>query len=485
MSSIDTARSLLPIWVQWGNLLICVPAAFLISLVCTLVGMKVALGPIGRLRGLNWVDCARQSYPARLAVTLCGVFLPIIFGFLALDHAGPLAQTPVNVLVLLVVLAAYAGMLVVRIGLNRRLFEKVPSARYYLRSYLAWWVIMPQWIFIALLIFLPTRFNGTAILMLASAAFAFVLVNMGASLALARRLGLAWPAPPHLQSIVDQLAERIGVHPRGVDVFPSPSANAWAFPLAKRLAFTERAEALLSDEELTPICAHELAHLAEPFRLGIVRALPSFMLLALTSSKCFLGLNPDAATTGSLWAVTGSLCLMAVLLVTVMLVRRIGHRMEKRADAFGSSHETDAGAYGRALEKLYQLNLVPPVTMAKKASHPHLYDRLVAAGVEPSYPRPKRPSRGRMFAGLAVAIALALAVVAGSWTERHSWRRHHKNERAYLWLMSLDGGQAMDLMDLSRIRYRRGDKEDAFALQDAAAQLLLDEYRSGRRSWDE
>jgi Zn-dependent protease with chaperone function len=478
MSSIATARSLLPVWVQWGNLLICVPAAFLVSLVCTWAGTRVALGRIGRLEMLSWVDRARLSYPARLAGSLCGVFMPLIFGLIALDHAGPLARTPVNLLVLFVVLAAYAGTLVVRIRLERRLLDNPPSVRYYLRSRLALLIIAPGWIFFALVIFLPTRFNGTAALMLASAALAFALVIVGGNLALARKVGLAWPAPAHLQRIVEELAEQIGVHARAVDVFPNVSVNAWAFPIAKRLAFTERAVALLSDEDLTPVCAHELAHLAEPLRLRIVRVLPPFMLVALTSTKCFLDLNPDEALVGLLCLI-GLLCLSFVFLLTAVLMHRTGHRLEKCADELGSFHERNVGAYGRALEKLYQFNLIPPVTMASKASHPHLYDRLVAAGVQPSYPRPKRPSRGRMFAGLAVAIALAVAVVAGSWTERHLWRRHQKSERAYLWLMSLDGGQAMDLMYLSRIRYRRGEKEDALAFRDAAAQLLADER--GRR----
>ena len=74
-----------------------------------------------------------------------------------------------------------------------------------------------------------------------------------------------------------------------------------------------------------------------------------------------------------------------------------------------------------------------------------------------------------------VAIALALAVVAASWAERHLWRAHHRSERAYLWLMSLDGGKATDLLYLANILYRRGDTEGAAALENAAVQLLADE----------
>ena len=70
-------------------------------------------------------------------------------------------------------------------------------------------------------------------------------------------------------------------------------------------------------------------------------------------------------------------------------------RWSKRADALSSANEGESGTYARALEHLYQLNLVPAVVRQKHAVHPHLYDRLLAAGVVPAYPRPSPPSRWR------------------------------------------------------------------------------------------
>ena len=41
----------------------------------------------------------------------------------------------------------------------------------------------------------------------------------------------------------------------------APYANAIVFPLSRRLAFTDGLLAALDDDEVTGVCAHELAHL--------------------------------------------------------------------------------------------------------------------------------------------------------------------------------------------------------------------------------
>jgi hypothetical protein len=63
-------------------------------------------------------------------------------------------------------------------------------------------------------------------------------------------------------------------------------------------------------------------------------------------------------------------------------------RLETRADAMAKGNEAETGAYAQALLKLYTDNLLPAVSARKRATHPHLYDRLLAAGVTPDFPRP-------------------------------------------------------------------------------------------------
>jgi hypothetical protein len=67
--------------------------------------------------------------------------------------------------------------------------------------------------------------------------------------------------------------------------------------------------------------------------------------------------------------------------------------MEVRADLFGSSVYEDKSIYARALAKLYQANEMPAVMPRKRMPNPHLYDRMVVAGVTPDFPRPDRPAR--------------------------------------------------------------------------------------------
>jgi hypothetical protein len=62
--------------------------------------------------------------------------------------------------------------------------------------------------------------------------------------------------------------------------------------------------------------------------------------------------------------------------------------------------------------KLHESNLVPAV-MPGKQTHPHLYDRLLAAGVQPDFPRPPAPDRTRpLLATIATAVVAAVAFFA-------------------------------------------------------------------------
>ena len=71
------------------------------------------------------------------------------------------------------------------------------------------------------------------------------------------------------------------------------------------------------------------------------------------------------------------------------------------------------GAYARALEKIYRENQLPAVNVNNRQSHPHLYDRLLAAGVIPDYARPARPKGltwiGRIYVIMAIVLGLLLA----------------------------------------------------------------------------
>ena len=111
----------------------------------------------------------------------------------------------------------------------------------------------------------------------------------------------------------------------------------------------------------------------------------------------------------------GVAVLELVLLLLLVFSRQLSQRMEKRADALARQEQTGDGIYARTLEKLYQANQMPAVMPRGRRTHPHLYDRMLAAGLTPDYPRPAPPGRitlpGWVIIAGIVVMALALALV--------------------------------------------------------------------------
>ena len=107
-------------------------------------------------------------------------------------------------------------------------------------------------------------------------------------------------------------------------------------------------------------------------------------------------------------AMFGAVGVAPIILWLVVLLRTwayVSLRLELRADA--AAHGDVGGeTYARALERLYEVNLIPAVISGTK-THPCLYDRMLAAGVEPSYPRPEPPAasvpRRALFASIAIS----------------------------------------------------------------------------------
>ncbi len=101
--------------------------------------------------------------------------------------------------------------------------------------------------------------------------------------------------------------------------------------------------------------------------------------------------------------------LFAAMLLLSIFARKLSQRMETRADLVATENQSEAGAYASALEKLYRTNQIPAVT-PRKRTHPHLYDRLLAAGITPNYPRPKAPAK---FAWTGWLMLLSFGVLLG------------------------------------------------------------------------
>jgi Zn-dependent protease with chaperone function len=91
--------------------------------------------------------------------------------------------------------------------------------------------------------------------------------------------------------------------------------------------------------------------------------------------------------------------------------RWFSHKMEKRADHAAVETQLNEGVYARALENISRENLLPAVNINKRQTHPDLYDRMIAAGITPEYPRPKRP---KSITWLGFTISIILGALCGA-----------------------------------------------------------------------
>jgi Zn-dependent protease with chaperone function len=234
-------------------------------------------------------------------------------------------------------------------------------------------------------------------LVLAAGTAAWVAFSVWGFLPIARLLRLATPAPEKLARAVERAAARAGRMPRSVEVVDVPMANAFANLMTQQLVFTRSTVDALSEEELAAVAAHEIAHLGEPRSVVWVRLAANLTLLPVVFMPTLIG------GLGLLGAVGVSYLGLITLVLPLRILQR---RMETRADHGAACGEGDPRALGTALEKIAILNLSPAVG-ARQGTHPDLYDRMLAAGVEPDFPRPERPSRTRLVAGILTATVIA------------------------------------------------------------------------------
>jgi Zn-dependent protease with chaperone function len=188
---------------------------------------------------------------------------------------------------------------------------------------------------------------------------------------------------------------------RGVWLLRSSAAQALALPYTGDLLFTRRLLDICSDTEIAAICAHELGHLCESKFARVGRLLGGFVYLP------WAFIRPLRHGMGDL----AFLVLGAISWLSLMLTRKHSRRLESRADNMAREQEQDPGSYACALSKIYEANLMPAIMPKKKRrTHPDLYDRLVAVGAQPEYPRPE-PAKATSYASLLYTVVLTFLLI--------------------------------------------------------------------------
>ena len=370
----------------------CAGAAALVWVLNTL-----ALIPFRRAKEAHWTERARVLFPVRIAARLAIWLVPANLVLAQqliwpgrVPHwglAGPVAW-----------LGAVAGAY----PFDREIMPWLTPRAWPHQVLASWLIRFAVWMVLgAMILMMPNELDWRGWLLAALFAGLFVAWCWGGLLWVGRQLRLLRPRPERLRSIVVDVAGRMGVPVRGVWLLEYAGSFAFALPYTGDLAFSGRLLARCPDEEVAAICAHELGHLAES-KLTIGTRV--FLNLAWLLPWLFLKPACHAFDLG------GIVVIAAGSFFTMFGIRWFSRRLEEKADRAAHANEGEAGTFARALARLYEDNLVPAVLPRRRRMHPDLYDRLLAAGVQPDFPKPAAPSS---FAVHSVLLFVLLGILIG------------------------------------------------------------------------
>jgi Zn-dependent protease with chaperone function len=352
--------------------------------------------PSRRAVSLHWAERARLLWPSRTGAAANVILLPLAFGALqfAIDRGFAF-------FCLAAALSSWLGAILGTYPLDQETFPAF-TFRQWLRVTLVSWslriLVLVVWVSAALL--MPDSWSWQCIpVVLAVLAFQSWL-HFGLWRAIVTRGGLLIPANESLQTIVRRTAPSESVLASRVWMIDSPVASAYALPVTRELLFSTGLLKICTGEEVAAICSHEIAHLTESKRILTMRVLGSMSYFPL------LFMRPAINSFGIPF---GIFIPFFPSVLFAVATRRLSQRMEKRADGMAAEQQHSPGIYARALEKIYRANLAPAVIKSRRQIHPHLYDRMIAAGIQPDFPRPKAAEALSAFHfGLWVLLGIAV-----------------------------------------------------------------------------
>lgn len=393
---------------------------------------------------LHWSVRARWAHECRTARVRATVVAVMTMGFCSFSATQPLGLLASTVSVLSMAATAAGVMSAFRMLFPALIHAKTRRERLDDLAFgpgtLFYWALTP----VVFLPFVTTAFDAqTVIVMTLAVAFHFAWGY--SALPLWRSLGLVTSPTPEVEALARRAAEHTQTPLRRVSVWRWSVANAFALPLSSEVAIAERLIQILTLEELRGVVLHELAHLREPRRMIMAR-----LCLALAPLGLVL-LPPLVGVHGFL----GAVALFVGMIAFTLACSRVVKGAEHAADA-GAHGEDTSPAYASALEKLHEDRLLPAVMGKKGQSHPDLYDRMLAAGVTPDFPRPAAPETSQgfgYFVGLVVFFTLGM--FSASWVKDSV--RHSEYVSAATWLVT---PSADDLLRLEL----QNDSEQARAL---------------------
>jgi Zn-dependent protease with chaperone function len=359
------------------------PVPILVHFIAALLLAWIAnwIGLISWRRAVNahWTERARLLWPVRFTAGINLILIPLI-----LENVHQFWFPETANWSLPDVIASFLGATLGRYPLDREIFPHLKFEKWREQVIAGWGLrfgILAG--FLPAVALMPVD-AGWGILAVAGGYLAFHFAVMwGLFLVVLRLVKVLKPAGPRLQGIVDETSARMNVKVRKTWQLGGLQANAFAFPTTHELLFTNRLLEICGDAEVAAICSHELGHLQEPPRILAARLITTLAVFPV------IFVNPLSQHFGT----AGLLVMIAGMLVIAIFARKLSLGLEKRADKIAVADQAAEGLYAAALQKLYRENQAPAVNAAKRHTHPHLFDRMVAAGVTPDFPRPNRPKK--------------------------------------------------------------------------------------------
>jgi Zn-dependent protease with chaperone function len=371
--------------------------------ISAVVGALVTLPPRG-WRQFSWPQQARLAQPARMATViniliLSQVLIPAsVIYFDLLGFAPPTAWLVTVDLFALLGAVGTALFMAWLMSPRRR-----PVWRWVIGCASALLFGYPNTLVytaMCLAIYLLPASVLMLVMILIFGAMGMVFAAWGGGIWVARALGLARPALPRAVNAANWAGERVGVRVTAVYELLWPRVMVDSFSFSGYLVVTEAAAELLSDDELLGLSVREISFFKQPWLAGMLRVLDStiiFFLLACVAISQILGRQALLFGVIAGW-------------VLAILMRPLSRRAQIRADALAAQAAIDPRDALRALERQYELNLTPVVAISASSRDAHLYDRMVAAGIAPVYPRPQPPSKARIFLSLGAAAGACVVI---------------------------------------------------------------------------
>jgi Zn-dependent protease with chaperone function len=358
--------------------LLLVPINFIVAGILTFCLNWLAAIPWRKASSAHWTERARLLWPVRTSGANNILLSPILLSLAEVAAGWESWQGFV-----IPTLAGWLGAILATYPLDHEMFPRFTFSAWR-RLVTASWMIRVGFLgAVAVSAVLMPAEPGVAMAMISAGLLLYILaLNYGLFIRLLRWMGAAHSPDERLREIVADTSRRMGIREPRTWLLDVPLAQAFAMPTTGDLMFSSRLLEISSDEEISAVCAHEIAHLMESKVVLAGRIAGSMTLYP------FIFLRPAASRTPF-----GVLAISGLVFVLAILTRKLSRRMEVRADKIATENQGDEGIYARALEKIYCDGLLPAVNAGNAKTHPNLYDRMLAAGIQPDFPRPAKPRR--------------------------------------------------------------------------------------------